>query len=354
MSFTKEDLEKSEKTVGQIYPVLKDKNGKIIDGFHRKRINPNWKETILEIDDPMKILQVRVACQYRRDVPKTEKAEWIRKCRKLLQEKGLKGTQQEIAEALGLSRQWVTKFDDEPIQPHEREKLPQRSNFPTSNIWGLEDGKISKGDPEQPDSQFHHGSTPAFVVENLVEMYKPEKVLDSMAGVGTTKYVCDKKPEIVKKVDQFDISAWEKGNVLQGDAEHPPTVEKYDLIFNHIPYLNMVQYSNEAEDMSNFRLPLFLEKMRRIFLKNYELLEPDGKYSVLIGDWRQGGKIIPLTAHITLLGLDCGFILWDEAIKLSAEQKGKQLQEYRAEKGGYMPQNYDTVLIFKKGNKNAQ
>jgi len=38
MSFTREDLERSEKTVGQIYPVLIDKNGKIIDGFHRKRV----------------------------------------------------------------------------------------------------------------------------------------------------------------------------------------------------------------------------------------------------------------------------------------------------------------------------
>jgi hypothetical protein len=47
-------------------------------------------------------------------------------------------------------------------------------------------------------------------------------------------------------------------------------------------------------------------------------------------------------------GLENGFVLWDEAIKLSAEQKGKQLQEYRAEKFGYLPQNYDTVLIFKK------
>lgn len=353
MSFTREDLEKSEKTVGQIYPVLKDKKGNIIDGFHRKRVDPNWKEEVIETDDPLKVLKIRVACQYRRDVPKEEKSGWINACRTLLIIDGKEGTQQEIAEALGMSRQWVSKFDTAPVHTEKIRVAPQRSANILSNVWGLEDGKITKGDSEQPDSQFHHGSTPAFVVENLIEMYKPEKVLDSMAGVGTTKYVCEKKPDIVKKVDQFDINAWEKGDVQRGDAENPPTTEKYNLIFNHIPYLNMVKYSDETQDMSNFNLPSFLEKMRRIFKTNFNLLEADGKYSILVGDWRHGGKIIPLTAYITCLGLECGYVLFDEAVKLSAEQKGKQLQEYRAEKGGYMPQNYDTVLIFKKDGNNA-
>lgn len=352
MSFTREDLEKSMATVGQIYPVLKAKNGEIIDGFHRKRVDPNWKEEIIPTDDPLVILKIRVATQYRRDVPANEKAEWVKECRKILQERGQEGTQQEIAKALGASQQWVSKYDPNPVQlgsGRRKETLPRRSKV-DSNVWGLEDGKIAKGDPEQPDSQFYHGSTPAFVIENLVDLYKPEKVLDSMAGVGTTKYVCEKKKDIVKKVDQFDITPWEKNGVQKGDAENPPTTEKYDLIFNHIPYLNMVKYSDEAEDMSHFSLSEFLGKMRRIFKTNHDLLESDGKYSILVGDWRRGGKIIPLTAYITCLGLECGFVLFDEAVKLSAEQKGKQLQEYRAQKGGYMPQNYDTVLIFKKGD----
>jgi hypothetical protein len=349
MSFTKEDLKKSVERVGQIYPVLLDKEGNIIDGFHRKSVDPNWKEERLDVDDPLEILKIKVNANFRRNVPAEEKKGWVKTCRTLLQEQGKQGTQREIANTLGLSQQWVSKYDDEPDTYHKTERrLPQRSNLPKSNVWGLEDGIILKGDPSQPDSQFHHGSTPAFVIEGLVDMYKPKKVLDSMAGVGTTKYVCDKKPEIVEKVDQFDINPWPKGDVAKGDAENPPTEDKYDLIFNHIPYLNMVRYGDELEDLSNADMSAFLNKMRRIFLKNLELLEEDGKYSILVGDWRQGGKIIPLTAHLTLLGLECGFILWDEAVKLSAEQKGKRLQEYRANKHGYMPQNYDTVLIFKK------
>jgi len=191
MSFTREDLEKSEKTVGQIYPVLKTKSGKIIDGFHRKRVNSDWKEEIIDTEDPLKLVQIRYATQYRRPVPPTEKEGWIEQCRKILQERGLDGTQKQIADALGASQRWVSKYDKNPIQKqehHEGEKVERRSTL--SNVWGIEGNKPVTGDPEQPDSQFYHGATPAFVVENLVELYKPEKVLDSMAGVGTTKYVC--------------------------------------------------------------------------------------------------------------------------------------------------------------------
>ena len=77
MSFTREELQESEKSVGQIYPVLKDKNGNIIDGFHRKFVNPDWKEEILDVDDPLTILKIRVHAQYRRLVPKKSSTMFI-------------------------------------------------------------------------------------------------------------------------------------------------------------------------------------------------------------------------------------------------------------------------------------
>ena len=100
------------------------------------------------------VLKVRVAAQYRREVPVEEKKAWIKECRKLLQEKGKDGTQQEIAEILGLSVQWVSKYDDEPIQRQDHSKDTRRVTF--SNVWGLKSGEIQKGDPDQPDSQFLH------------------------------------------------------------------------------------------------------------------------------------------------------------------------------------------------------
>lgn len=141
MTFTKEDLKKSEQIVGQIYPVLVDKNGKIVDGFHRKSVNPNWKEEKLETDDPMQLLKIRVISNFRRDVPAVEKTQWVKDCRKLLQEKDMEGTQKQVSEALGLSVQWVSKYDEEPIQPHAPKSIHGVDTFPSSNVWGLEDGE---------------------------------------------------------------------------------------------------------------------------------------------------------------------------------------------------------------------
>jgi len=41
-------LEKSEKKIGQLYPILRDAEGKVIDGWHRLDVNPQWKSITLE------------------------------------------------------------------------------------------------------------------------------------------------------------------------------------------------------------------------------------------------------------------------------------------------------------------
>lgn len=48
--------------------------------------------------------------------------------------------EKEIADVLGLSHDWVSQYDDEPIQPNKEHKVPQRGTFPDSNVWSLENG----------------------------------------------------------------------------------------------------------------------------------------------------------------------------------------------------------------------
>ena len=343
-----EDLAASERAVGQIYPVVKDAEGNIIDGFHRKRVNPNWKEVQLPVKDRLEALKIRVHLNlFRRKVGEDEKSGWVAEARRLLQERGLKGTQKEVAEALAVSRTWVTKYDPAPIQPHEsaKRKMSRRDIF--YNVWGFKNNKWLKliVKAEQPRYEFYHGITPAFVIENLIKLYQPKRVLDSMAGVGTTGWVC-RKYSI--ECDQFDIKPF--GEVKEGDAEHIETGRKYDLIFNHIPYLDLVKYSDNPEDLSNLPEDRFFEKLRRIFEHNLTLLERNGVYAVLVGDIRRGGRIIPLTAKATLLGLEVGYILHDQAIKITGESESTSgLLQYRAAKYGFMIPKYDTVLIFKAG-----
>jgi len=70
----------------------------------------------------------------------------------LLQASGKEGTQKEIVEAFGMTQQWVSKYDEEPIQPHKEREIQHCCKSPSSNVWGLEDGKIAKIYPLQPGS----------------------------------------------------------------------------------------------------------------------------------------------------------------------------------------------------------
>jgi hypothetical protein len=341
-----EDLKLSEKAIGQIYPVVKTTSGKTIDGEHRKRANPNWKEIILPVDDELESLKLRVHLNIiRRDIETGEKSEWIQRARKLLQQRGKKGTQEEIAEALRMSRQWVAKYDS--VVHHTWSKNSTPWNFFGYNVWGFKDESWRKliipGDPNQPDKETYHGHTPSFVIHQLIKMFQPKTVLDSMAGVGTTGYVCK---QYGIKCDQYDLYPYPKYEVLEGDAETIDPSRMYDLIFNHIPYLRMFKYGDHPEDLSKMDENHFYDKLKRIFEKNLQLLNKDGVYAVLVGDWRSGGQLNSITAKTTLIGLEAGFRLHDEAIKLTGEMESKSLQEYRAAKGRYLAQTYDTVLIF--------
>lgn len=85
------DLKKSEK-IGQLYPVIKDKFGNIIDGKHRLQADPDWRtETIANIDSEEKLLVARaVANWHRRAVPESEKREWINGLAEIYKKQGLK------------------------------------------------------------------------------------------------------------------------------------------------------------------------------------------------------------------------------------------------------------------------
>jgi len=341
-----EDLALSEKEIGQIYPVIKDGNGKIIDGFHRKRINPNWKEIVLPIKTDVEALRLRVHLNVmRRKVPRSEKMEWVKEAKRILQKQGYENpTIRQIANLLGVSHKTVVKWNS-----FGTTGTKQTVEKPLFNVWGFKTRDwrklVVKGDPEQPDVDFYHGATPAFVIHNLIQLYKPKTVLDSMAGIGTTGYVCRKYGI---DCDLFDIYPFEKYGVKQCDAEYVDTGKTYDLIFNHIPYLDMVVYGNDPNDLSKMNINDFIDKLTRIFKHNLDLLNEDGVFAVLVGDKRFGGKLYPLIAKTTDIALNVGFELFDEAVKLTREQKSSGLQEYRASKYGYMAQTFDMILIFKK------
>lgn len=86
------DLKKSEKGIGQLYPILVAKDGEVIDGVHREEADKTWKRVRLEhIDTEEKKLVARLVANYhRRQITSLEKSNWINKLARIYEEQGYK------------------------------------------------------------------------------------------------------------------------------------------------------------------------------------------------------------------------------------------------------------------------
>lgn len=103
------ELEKSKEL--QIYPVIKDKKGNIIDGFHRKAADPKWKEIVIDIKNPIEKVKIQLEANLkRREVTKEEKQEWIEEAKKELRKRGIYPSVKKVGEVLGVGHGTISKW----------------------------------------------------------------------------------------------------------------------------------------------------------------------------------------------------------------------------------------------------
>lgn len=120
MSSDEYDLKKSEEKVGPLYRVIRANWGDnpIIDGYHRKNVDSEWPEEVLEkIDSKEKFLKARIIANlHRRTVPGIEIKAWINELADFaLIEKGIEPGQISgwIVEETGYSESQVNSYLDE-------------------------------------------------------------------------------------------------------------------------------------------------------------------------------------------------------------------------------------------------
>lgn len=118
------DLRGSTALVGQLYPVLRAKDGSILDGIHRNEVDGSWRSEVLEkIDSEEKKLAARLIANFhRRRISREEKATWINGLATLYQSQGFKvfkdgdksqGSNEiaeRIAEVTGIHRRTVNTY----------------------------------------------------------------------------------------------------------------------------------------------------------------------------------------------------------------------------------------------------
>lgn len=223
------------------------------------------------------------------------------------------------------------------------ESLEERG-IELSSIWNFGSRERGYG------SHVFHGNCIPQVVKQCVLRYSNEKdiVLDSMSGSGTTLDVCK---SLKRKCLAFDIHP-NRDDIKKADsADIPISSNRVSMVFIHLPYWNMVKYSEEGEDLSRKNLDGFYAKLHAIFVELKRVLKPNGYICVLVGDKIKDGKNIPLCFE-TYNIMSKYFTYRDYAVKITKHansifRRGKVVQAELAWNNLLRP-THDIVLIFQK------
>ncbi len=127
------ELEKSGKWK-QLYPVIRSKDGEIIDGKHRKAADPNWKEEVVPIVDEIEKVKMMVKSNLdRKDKPIEEKRGWALRVRKELKKRKENYGVRSIAHALDISKseiqRWLGVPSRDTLLPFSRKLVPMFDEY---------------------------------------------------------------------------------------------------------------------------------------------------------------------------------------------------------------------------------
>ena len=108
------DLKLSARRCGELYPVLLDKEGNVLDGNHRLKADPNWPKIILENveteQDRLVVKLIGNVC--RRSISSAEKTQLVGELASIFLSQGCKRGQvaYKVAEKTGMSYRWVMTY----------------------------------------------------------------------------------------------------------------------------------------------------------------------------------------------------------------------------------------------------
>lgn len=342
------DLKKSAEKIGQLYPVLLDRDGKIIDGFHRKKVIPDWWERVYDGDDPY--LALIHANWHRRSISKDEKTRWlINLCEAHPDWDQGEGFTTRLGKETGFDIATIQRYLPIKYQSKrgrgKKKRTPQAEEFKYEfNVWEAEPKR-----PEGYGDKSFEGNTPPLLAHEAILRYTNEgdTIFDPMAGSGTITDLCK---ELNRHCIARDILPMRR-DIEQGDARNTGLDDNsIDFIFAHFPYWNMYVYSSLDGDLSRMKRDEFMEESERIIVEAYRILKPERYYAVLIGDQRKERQVIDWSAEFSLIG-QRHFTLHDKVIWYAHGQRSYQSPSYYDELAAqynFCKATFDTLLVFRR------
>jgi len=163
----------------------------------------------------------------------------------------------------------------------------------TTTLWDFPSRQY--GNEQQGDSNYT-GSTPAYIIWNLVNMYTEEQalVVDPMAGSGTT---LDVARDCNRKALGYDLNIV-RDDVFRADARSLPLEDgKADFVFIDPPYSTHVDYSDDPRCIG--KLPAsgeeYYQSMSLVIGEINRILRPNRYMGLYVSDsFKKGKPFMPI------------------------------------------------------------
>lgn len=192
------------------------------------------------------------------------------------------------------------------------------------------------GDPK------YRGNCDGRLLLSLLRRYRPKHVADPMAGSGTTKDVIDWANRRLKPEQQMKF--W-SGDLRRGfDLLRNRLPTKFDFVFLHPPYWNIIRYSDHPSDLSACEhYNDFKHRLEVCLSRCADALVTGGRLAVLVGDVRRRGAYYPIVRDVMNLEGRLGS-LRSVIVKLQHNCTSDK-RKYRFEDA---PIRHEYCLVFKR------
>ena len=239
---------------------------------------------------------------------------------------------------------------------------------------------IPSRDKSGKHRNIYHGNFVPQIPNQLIRRYtkKGEVVLDPFLGSGTTLYECEK---LQRKCIGLDINeqilSFVSENMLGSkykdyrvglcdntDAQESREfisrslcelqAQKVQFILLHPPYLDIIQFTEKANDLSSCHsiqdfLPCFLRSCQN----GLEFLENGRYFAVVVGDIYRDGEVKPLGFYVmNAIRKHFSVTLKGIIVKNIEGNRGKlgtqTIWKYRALSSDYFLFKHEYIFVFKK------
>ncbi len=226
-------------------------------------------------------------------------------------------------------------------------------SFPKRGKWATHDAKW-------------RGNWSPYIPRNLILRYSKEEdlVLDQFAGGGTTLVEAKLLNRNIIGVDVNDVALdrcrektsfnWDnscKVEIIKGDARKLDFIgdETIDLICTHPPYANIIKYSEDIKsDLSHLKVKDFLEEMKLVAKESYRVLKQDKFCTILMGDTRQKGHVIPMSFEVMKIFEAEGFKTKEIIIKEQHNCKATGFWKTNSIKYNFLLLAHEYLFVFRK------